>query len=55
VYYAVQGLLNSPPHRDILLSPIPVEIGVGVHPIITDVEWRRGSHSTVMLVGTPNP
>ena len=52
---AVQGLLNSPPHRAILLSPISVEIGVGAHPIITDVEWRRGSYSTVMLGGTPNP
>jgi uncharacterized protein YkwD len=55
VYYAVQGLLNSPPHRAFLLSPIPVEVGVGVHPIISDVEWRRGSHSTVMVGGTPNP
>jgi hypothetical protein len=55
VQYALQGLLNSPRHRAILLSPIPVEIGVGVHPIITDVEWRRGSHSTVVLTGTPNP
>ena len=55
VYYAVQGLLNSPPHRAFLLSPIPVEIGVGAHPIITDVDWRQGAYSTVMLGGTPNP
>ena len=52
---AVRSLLESPPHRAFLLSPIPVEVGVGVHPIISDVEWRRGSHSTVMLGGTPNP
>ena len=52
---AVQGLLNSPPHRAFLLSPIPVEIGVGAHPIITDVDWRQGAYSTVMLGGTPNP
>jgi uncharacterized protein YkwD len=55
VYYAVQGLLNSPPHRAFLLDPDLVEVGVGVHPIITDVEWRRGSHSTVMLGGMPRP
>jgi hypothetical protein len=55
VYYAVQGLLESPPHRAFLLSPIPVEIGVGVHPIITDVDWMQGAHSTVMLGGTSNP
>ena len=52
---AVQGLLNSPPHRAILLNPIPVEIGVGAHPIITDVDWMQGAYSTVMLGGTPNP
>ena len=52
---AVRLLLESPPHRAFLLSPIPVEVGVGVHPIISDVEWRRGSHSTVMVGGTPNP
>ena len=52
---AVQGLLNSPPHRAFLLSPIPVEIGVGAHPIITDVDWMQGAYSTVMLGGTPNP
>ena len=52
---AVRLLLESPPHRAFLLSPIPVEVGVGVHPIITDVEWRRGSHSTVMLGGMPRP
>jgi len=52
---AVRSLLESPPHRAFLLSPIPVEVGVGVHPIISDVEWRRGSHSTVMVGGTPNP
>ena len=55
VYYAVQGLLNSPEHRAFLLSPIPVEVGVGAHPIISNVEWRRGSYSTVMVGGTPNP
>ena len=55
VYYAVQGLLNSPPHRAFLLSPIPVEIGVGAHPIITDVDWMQGAYSTVMLGGTPRP
>ena len=52
---AVQGLLNSPPHRAFLLSPIPVEIGVGAHPIITDVDWMQGAYSTVMLGGTPRP
>ena len=52
---AVRLLLESPPHRAFLLSPIPVEVGVGVHPIISDVEWRRGAYSTVMLGGTPNP
>ncbi len=55
VQYALQGLLNSPPHRAFLLSPIPVEVGVGVHPIITDVDWMQGAHSTVMVGGTPNP
>jgi hypothetical protein len=55
VAFPLQWLLNSPPHRAFLLSPIPVEVGVGVHPIISDVEWRRGSHSTVMVGGTPNP
>ncbi len=54
-YYALQLLLNSPPHRAFLLDPDLVEVGVGVHPIITDVEWRRGSHSTVMLGGMPRP
>jgi uncharacterized protein YkwD len=48
---AVQGLLNSPPHRAFLLSPIPVEIGVGAHPVLD--QW--GGYSTVMLGGTPNP
>lgn len=52
---AVRSLLESPPHRAFLLSPIPVEVGVGVHPIISNEEWRRGSHSTVMLGGTPRP
>ena len=51
VYYAVQGLLNSPPHRAILLNPIPVEIGVGAHPVLD--QW--GGYSTVMLSGTPRP
>jgi uncharacterized protein YkwD len=55
VYYAVQGLLNSPPHRAILLNPDLVEVGVGVHPIITDVDWMQGAHSTVMIGGAPNP
>ena len=48
---AVQGLLNSPPHRAILLNPIPVEIGVGAHPVLD--QW--GGYSTVMLSGTPRP
>ena len=52
---AVRLLLESPPHRAFLLSPIPVEVGVGAHPIISNVEWRRGSYSTVMVGGTPNP
>jgi uncharacterized protein YkwD len=51
VYYAVQGLLNSPPHRAILLNPIPVEIGVGAHPVLDEL----GGYSTVMLSGTPRP
>jgi uncharacterized protein YkwD len=51
VQYALQGLLNSPPHRAFLLSPIPVEIGVGAHPVLD--QW--GGYSTVMLGGTPNP
>jgi hypothetical protein len=51
VYYAVQGLLNSPPHRAFLLSPVPVEVGVGAHPVLD--EW--GGYSTVMVGGTPNP
>ena len=55
VYPALQWLLGSPGHRNILLNPDLVEVGVGVHPIITDVEWRRGSHSTVMLGGMPRP
>ena len=48
---AVQGLLNSPPHRAFLLSPIPVEIGVGAHPVLDEL----GGYSTVMLGGTPRP
>lgn len=52
---AVRGLLNSPPHRAFLLSPIPVEVSVGTHPIITNVDWMQGAYSTVMLGGTPNP
>ena len=48
---AVQGLLNSPPHRAILLNPIPVEIGVGAHPVLDEL----GGYSTVMLSGTPRP
>lgn len=48
---AVQGLLDSPPHRAFLLSPIPVEVGVGAHPVLD--QW--GGYSTVMLGGTPNP
>ena len=51
VYYALQGLLNSPPHRAFLLSPIPVEVGVGAHPVLD--QW--GGYSTVMVGGTPNP
>ncbi|MCL6541202.1 MAG: CAP domain-containing protein, partial [Roseiflexus sp.] len=51
VYYAVQGLLNSPPHRAFLLRPIPVEIGVGAHPVLDEL----GGYTTVMLGGTPNP
>jgi len=52
---AVRFLLESPPHRALLLSPVPVEVGVGAHPIITDVDWMQGAHSTVVLTGTPNP
>ena len=52
---AVRLLLESPPHRAFLLSPIPVEVGVGAHPIITNVDWMQGAYSTVMLGGTPNP
>ncbi|MBO9335200.1 MAG: CAP domain-containing protein [Roseiflexus sp.] len=55
VAFPLQWLLNSPPHRAFLLSPIPVEVGVGAHPIISDVEWRRGSHSTVVVLGAPRP
>ncbi len=55
VYPALQGLLESPGHRAILLNSIPVEVGVGVHPIITDVDWMQGAHSTVVLTGVPNP
>mgnify|MGYP000024876049 CR=1 FL=1 len=50
---AVQGLLSSPPHRRILLNPVPSEIGVGVHPTISHARW--GWHSTVVLTGTPRP
>jgi len=50
---AVQGLLNSPGHRAILLDPVPSEIGVGVHPVISHTRW--GWHSTVVLTGTPRP
>jgi len=55
VYPALQWLLGSPGHRNILLNPDLVEIGVGAHPIITDVDWMQGAYSTVMLGGAPNP
>jgi len=51
VAFPLQWLLNSPPHRAFLLSPIPVEVGVGAHPVLD--EW--GGYSTVMVGGTPNP
>jgi uncharacterized protein YkwD len=48
---AVQGLLNSPPHRAFLLDPIPVEVGVGAHPVLD--QW--GGYSTVVVLGAPRP
>ena len=51
VYEALQGLLNSPPHKEILLNPVPIEVGVGAHPVLD--QW--GAHSTVVLTGVPNP
>jgi hypothetical protein len=51
VAFPLQWLLNSPPHRAFLLSPVPVEVGVGAHPVLD--EW--GGYSTVMVGGTPNP
>ncbi len=53
--YALRYLLDSPPHRAFLLKPDMIEVGVGVHPIITDVDWMQGAHSTVVLAGVPNP
>jgi uncharacterized protein YkwD len=38
VAFSLQWLLNSLPHRAFLLSPIPVEVGVGAHPN----QYRRG-------------
>jgi len=52
---ALQNLLESTGHSRILLNPDTVEIGVGVHPIITNVDWMQGAYSIVMLGGTPNP
>jgi uncharacterized protein YkwD len=51
VYPALQWLLGSPGHRNILLNPDLVEVGVGAHPVLD--QW--GGYSTVMLGGTPNP
>ena len=51
VYPALQWLLGSPGHRNILLNPDLVEVGVGAHPVLD--QW--GGYSTVMLSGTPNP
>ena len=48
---AVRFLLESPPHRAFLLSPVPVEVGVGAHPVLDEL----GGYSTVVLTGTPNP
>ena len=51
VYPALQWLLGSPGHRNILLNPDLVEVGVGAHPVLD--QW--GGYSTVMLGGAPNP
>ena len=51
VAFPLQWLLNSPPHRAFLLSPIPVEVGVGAHPVLDEL----GGYSTVIVGGTPNP
>ena len=51
VYPALQWLLGSPGHRNILLNPDLVEVGVGAHPVLD--QW--GGYSTVMLSGTPRP
>ena len=48
---AVRSLLESPPHRAFLLDPIPVEVGVGAHPVLDEL----GGYSTVIVGGTPNP
>ncbi len=53
--YALRYLLESPGHRAILLNPDSIEVGVGVHPIITDVDWMQGAHTTVIVTGVPNP
>ena len=51
VAFPLQWLLNSPPHRAFLLDPIPVEVGVGAHPVLDEL----GGYSTVIVGGTPNP
>ena len=51
VYPALQWLLGSPGHRNILLNPDLVEVGVGAHPVLD--QW--GGYSTVIVGGAPNP
>ncbi|MGQ9827640.1 MAG: CAP domain-containing protein [Roseiflexus sp.] len=46
---ALQGALNSPPHRGILLNPEIVAVGVGIHPVVAGP--YAGRFAFVVLTG----